>query len=162
MRAHPDQMCPAGAMLDRDQRVNSSEQHGVDVQEVYGQDSLGLGGEKLSPSGTRPARRGIEARVMENLPHGGRRDAVAEPDQLALHAPVSPGRILGCHPNDQLLDRCCGWRTSGLATCGVVPFPRDQPTVPSHERGWSDWENLNPALTWQEPRQSSQPRPVNG
>jgi hypothetical protein len=49
MRAHPDQMCPAGAMLDRDQRVNPSEQHGIYVPEVYGQDSLGLGGEKLSP-----------------------------------------------------------------------------------------------------------------
>src|SRR5438270_10729634 len=80
MRAHPDQMCPAGAMLDRDQRVNPSEQHGVDVQEVYGQNSLGLGGEKLSPSGTRPARRGIEACVMQDLPHGRSRDAVAEPD----------------------------------------------------------------------------------
>jgi hypothetical protein len=97
MRAHPDQMCPAKAMLDGDQRVNPSEQHGVDVQEVYGQDSRGLGGEELSPGGTRPARRGIAACVMQDLPHGGRRDAVAEPDQLAWHAPVSPGGILGCH-----------------------------------------------------------------
>src|SRR5438270_415165 len=76
MCAHPNQMCPAGAMLDCDQRVDPSEQHGVYVQEVYGQNSLGLSGEELSPGWTRPARRGIEARVMENLPHGGRRDAV--------------------------------------------------------------------------------------
>ncbi len=149
-------------MLGRDQRVDPSEQHGVYVQEVYGQDSRGLGGEELSPGWTGPARRGIEACVTRDLPHGSRRDAVAEPDQLALHAPVSPGRILGCHANDQLLDRCCGGRTSGLATCGVVPFPRDQPTVPRHKRGRSNRENLNPALTRQKPRQRSQPRSLNG
>lgn len=72
---------------------------------------------------------------MQDLPQGGRGDAVAEPDQLTLHAPVSPGRILGCYPDGQLLDRCCGGRTSGLAMCGVVPFPRDQPTVPRPQRG---------------------------
>ena len=86
----PNQMCPAGAMLDRDQRINPSKQHGVYVQKAYGQDSLGLGGGELSPGWTPPARRGIEACIMQDLPRGGSRDAVTEPDQLALHAPVFP------------------------------------------------------------------------
>jgi hypothetical protein len=162
MCGHPDQMCPAGAMLDRDQRVNPSEQHGVDVQEVYGQDGLGLGGEKLSPAGTPPARRGIEAGVRQDLPHGGSGDAVAEPNQLALPAPVSPGGIFSCHPNDQLLDRCCGWRTFEMATCGVVPFPRDQSAVPGHDGGGSDREDLGPAMTWHKPGQGSQPHSADG
>ena len=32
MRRHPGQMCPARAMLDGDQRVDSPEQHGVHMQ----------------------------------------------------------------------------------------------------------------------------------
>ncbi len=49
MRAHPEQMCPAGTMLDRDQRVDPSEHHGVDVHDVHGQDGLRLCGEELAP-----------------------------------------------------------------------------------------------------------------
>jgi hypothetical protein len=55
-----------------------------------------------------------------------------------------------------------GGRTSGLPACGVVPFPREQPTAPNYERDRSDWENFSPALTWQEPRQCGQPRPADG
>jgi transposase InsO family protein len=61
-------------------------------------------------------------RNTEDLPHGGGGDAMAEPDQFALHAPVPPGGILGCHANHQLLDRCCSRWTSGAAACGVVPL----------------------------------------
>ena len=42
MRRHPAQMCPAGTVLDRDQRVDPPEEHGVHVHEIHGQDSLGL------------------------------------------------------------------------------------------------------------------------
>jgi hypothetical protein len=87
---------------------------------------------------------------------------VAESDQFALHAPMSPGGILDCHANDQLLDRCCGRRTSGMATCGVVPFPRDQSAVPGHDGGGSDREDLCPAATWHEPGEGSEPHPVDG
>jgi hypothetical protein len=38
MRAHADQMYPAGAMLDRDQDADPPERDGVHVQEVHGQD----------------------------------------------------------------------------------------------------------------------------
>jgi hypothetical protein len=31
VRRHPDQMCPAGTVLDRDQRVDPPEEHGVHV-----------------------------------------------------------------------------------------------------------------------------------
>jgi hypothetical protein len=86
---HSDQMCPAGAMLDRDQHVDPSEHHGVYGQEVHRQDGLGLRSEELSPGRTRPAWSRVEAGVVRDLPHGGGGDAVAEPDQFALHAPMS-------------------------------------------------------------------------
>jgi hypothetical protein len=45
-----------------------------------------------------PDRRGagLMPASREDLPHGGGGDAVAETDQFALHAPVSPARVLGC------------------------------------------------------------------
>jgi hypothetical protein len=45
---------------------------------------------------------------------------MAEADQFALHAPVSSDGILGCHADDELLDRRDGGWTSGLyrTRCG--------------------------------------------
>jgi hypothetical protein len=71
----------------------------------------------------------------EDLPHGGGGDAVAETDQFALHAPVSPGGILGGHADDELLDHRCGRETAGSTACGVVPFARDEFAVPGQDRG---------------------------
>jgi len=52
MGTHPGQRRPAGAMLDRDQRVDPLEKHGIDVHKVHSEDGLGLGGEKLPPTRT--------------------------------------------------------------------------------------------------------------
>jgi hypothetical protein len=87
---------------------------------------------------------------------------MAEPDQFALHPPMSPARVLSGHSEDELFDRCCSRRTPGPTTCGVVPFPRDQLSVPSQDRGSSDREDLSPAATWHKPGQSGQPCPVDG
>ncbi len=90
-------------MLDRDQRVDPSEKHGIHVHEVHSNDSLGLGSEELPPTRTRPARCRIDAGFMEDLPHRGGGDAMAEPDQFALHPPVSPSGILGSWSLSELL-----------------------------------------------------------
>jgi hypothetical protein len=87
---------------------------------------------------------------------------VAEPDQFALHASISPGGVLDGHANHEFLDRFYRWGTSGLAACGVVPFPRDQPTVPGQDSGGSDQEDLCPTVTWHESGQGGQPHPVDG
>jgi len=49
VRGHAEQVCPAGTVLDRDQGVDPSQHHSVDMDEVHGQDGLGLCGEKLAP-----------------------------------------------------------------------------------------------------------------
>jgi hypothetical protein len=162
VRGHPGQMCPATTVLDRDQRGDPPEKHGVHRHEIHGQDGLRLRGEELAPGRTRPARCGVDTSVMQDLPHGAGGDAMAEPDQLALHPPMSPGGILGCHANHQSCDRCCGRGTPGSATRRVVPSPRDQLAVPSQDRGRSDREDLGPAATWHEPGQRGQPCPVDG
>jgi hypothetical protein len=115
------------------------------MHEVHGEDGFGLHGEELAPGRTRPARCRVNTGVVEDLPHRGGGNAMAEPDQFALHPPVPPGRILGCHADNKLLDRRRGRWTSELAVCGVVPLARDQPAVPDQDRGRSHREDLRPA-----------------
>jgi hypothetical protein len=52
VRAHPEQMCSAGVMLDPDQDVDPPERNGVYVQKVHGEDGLGLCREELAPGRT--------------------------------------------------------------------------------------------------------------
>lgn len=52
VRADPEQMGPAGIMLDPDQEVDPPKRNGVSVQKVHGEDGLGLGGEELTPGRT--------------------------------------------------------------------------------------------------------------
>src|ERR1039458_3420220 len=78
---------PAGAMLDEHQDVQSSQQHGVHVQEVDRADPGGLGVQELPPGRTRPARSRIDACGPQDLPDGGRCDRHA----IARHARVGSG-----------------------------------------------------------------------
>jgi hypothetical protein len=71
------------------------------VQEVDRDDPGGLGVQQLPPRRTGPARRRIDARSPQDLPHGGRRDRHAELGQLAVDPAVSPQRILRRQANDQ-------------------------------------------------------------
>jgi hypothetical protein len=45
------QVHPAGAMLDEHQDIQAFEQHGVDVQEVHGENPGSLGAQELPPRG---------------------------------------------------------------------------------------------------------------
>jgi hypothetical protein len=80
----------AGAVLDHDQRVDPPEQHGVHMDEVDREDPVGLGGQELLPRRARVAGRGIDPGVVQDLPDGGGRNLVAEPDELASNPPVPP------------------------------------------------------------------------
>jgi len=64
---------------------------------------------------------------MQDLPHRGGRDRVAELDELALHPPVPPGRIVRRDADHELPDFGCSGRSSGPPPAGVVPFAGDQP-----------------------------------
>jgi hypothetical protein len=75
-------------VLDHDQCVDAAQQHRVHVDEVDGDDAEGLGGQELLSGRAGAAGRGIDPGIMQDLPDGGGRDPVAEPDQLALHPPV--------------------------------------------------------------------------
>ena len=112
VRGHPGHVQPSGAVLDEHQHIEPLEQHRLDDQEVTGDDGVRLGGEELPPGRPGPPRRGIDAGGVQDLPHRGRGDRVPELGQLALDPPVSPGRVLSRHPDDQRPDRDPGGRPS--------------------------------------------------
>src|ERR1700722_3788743 len=72
-----------------------------------------------------PARRGADARVVQDLPDRGGGDVMAEPDQLTLDAPMFPGRVVGGHADQRgepepvrwvVADRPA-WRRSTAFSC---------------------------------------------
>jgi len=151
VRGDAAQVHPAGAVLDKYQDVKSFHQHGVCVQEVHRDDPGGRRAEELPLARARAARRRIDARSMQDLPHGGRRHGDAEFCQFAVDAAVSPERILLRQANDQAgyaRDRRRAPRFAPVAR--VVPA-RGQFPVPGRERRWRDGEDVGPAPAGDEP-----------
>jgi hypothetical protein len=151
---------PAGAMLNEHQDIQSLQQHGVHVQKVDREDPGGLDCQELPPRQARASRRRIDARGMQDLPHGGRCDRHAELRQLAVDPAVSPQRILLRQPNDQADDARDCWRTAGLTPSARVVLSPRQFAVPGQQRRGRNREDFGPAPTGDEPRQRGEPHPV--
>jgi hypothetical protein len=60
VRGYSGQVQLPGAVLDKDQHVQPLEQHGLDHQEIAGDDRMGLSGQELPPGRPDPAGRRIE------------------------------------------------------------------------------------------------------
>jgi hypothetical protein len=73
----PADVQPAGLVLDEDQRIDPSQQDGVDGQEVAGDDPVALGGQELLPRRARTSRRRVDASPGQDLPHRRGRDPVS-------------------------------------------------------------------------------------
>jgi hypothetical protein len=77
-----------GGVFDDEERVEAGQCDGVEVEQVAGQDRVGLGRQELRPGRTGPPWCGVDPGGVEDLPHGGCADLVAEAGELAVHAPV--------------------------------------------------------------------------
>jgi hypothetical protein len=90
------------------------------------------GGNAAGPR--RRCSRAVDPGIVQDLPHRGTGDWVAEFDELTLHPPVPPGRIGGRDADHELPDRDSrGW-PAGMPSAGVVPLAGDQPPVPGQQR----------------------------
>ena len=90
-----------------------------------------------------PDRRGAGSMPggLQDLPHRGRGDRVAEADQLAVDASVAPRRVLPGHPQHQRPDRLRdGW--SARLSSRVGPAAGDELGMPSQQRSWRDQPEL--------------------
>jgi hypothetical protein len=129
----PGEVHAAAPVLDHHQDVEAAEEDGVDVGEVDGEDGAGLRGEELSPGRAGPQGSGLDARGLEDHPHGGGGEMVAESDQLAVDAAVAPGRVLAGHPQHQGPDRLWGGWAAWLAS-RAGPAAGDELGVPAQHR----------------------------
>ena len=96
----------AGGVLDDEERVEPLQGDRVEVEQVAGQDRLGLRAEELRPGRSGPSRRGIDPGGAQYLPDGRGADSVAESGEFTVDAPIAPGRILGGQPDDQGAEAC--------------------------------------------------------
>jgi hypothetical protein len=127
----------AGGVFDDEERVEPGQSDGVDVEEVGGQDGVGLGAEELGPGGSGPPCRRGDAGCVQDLPDGGGADLVAESGEFAVDASVAPNRVLGGQAHRQYPQS--GWDrwSAGSAIVGG-PAAGDESSVPAQECGWGD------------------------
>src|SRR6266508_2902117 len=109
----------ARADLDEEQHVDPFKEHGVDGEEVAGQDRVRLRGEELFPGGPGTAWCRVDASPVEDIPHRAGRYLVAQADQLTVNSSMPPQRVLGSQPQHQLADLLGDRRRPRLA-CGYV------------------------------------------
>jgi len=143
VRGDPEDVYPTGGVLEDEERVEPLQGDRVEVKHVAGQDRLGVGVEELRPGRPDPPRRGIDPSGVEDLPHRGGADLVAESSALTVHAPVSPSRILGGQAHGQGTDASGNGgaaRPHGLGG----PAASDEMSVPAQDRGRSDEESVAP------------------
>jgi hypothetical protein len=95
------------------------------MDEIDRQDAAGLRGQELLPGGAGAAGRGVDPGSVQDLPHRGGRDRVAELDEFALHAPVSPCRVVGRDADHELADRSWRGRPSRTPPVRVIPSACD-------------------------------------
>lgn len=85
-------------MFEEHQRVYPAQVEQVDVDEVAGDDALGLLDEELAPGWSAAAWGRIEAGRCKDLPNRRGADAMPEAHKFALDAAAAPPRILPGQP----------------------------------------------------------------
>ena len=142
---YPEDVHSPGRYLHDKQHVQALEEDRVHREEVTRQQTCRLDAEEPALGGVQAARsRPVPAGAEDPL-HSRLADMVAKPGELAVHPPVSPGRVLFRQPQHQVADVRTGpgaarpVRVSPLAgdqtaVPGQQGSRRNQPTVP--QRGW--------------------------
>ena len=75
--------------------------------------------------------------------------------------PMAPDRVLPRHLDDQRLDRGPGRGPSWPSPAGAGPLAGHEVTVPAHDRGRGDREDLRPPAAARQPRQRRKPDPAS-
>ena len=135
MSGDPGKVHAAAAVLDHYEHVQAAQEDGVDVGEVDGEDRVGLRGQELLPGRSGPPWCGVDAGGLKDLPHCRRGDRMAEPDELAVDASVSPPWVLPRHPQHQIANDLSDRWTPGCSPW-IGPAAGDELGMPSQQRSW--------------------------
>jgi len=157
VRGHPEDVHPAGGDLHDEQHVDPAQRHRVEVEEVTGQQSAGLGTQELAPTGVGTPRRRANPSCGQDTADRAGPDPVPQSDQFTLDTVVPPARIRRSQPQDQLPNLHADRWAPGPVR--IRPVPGDQAAVPGQQRRGGDQPTpAQPAR--QDPTQRAQHRPV--
>src|SRR5262245_49342001 len=131
------------AQMRRSSTVSTSTKPDARMPRAWAVRNCLLAGPARPPGRTDPG-------VMQDLPHRGCRELVAEPDQLAVHPTVTPGRIARGDADHERADGGCRGRPPGTPPADIVPFACDEP-VPGQQRRRGHGEHFSPALPGDQP-----------
>jgi hypothetical protein len=122
---------PQGADLDHEQDIESAQADRVEVEEVDCEQSGGLGAKEGSPGevGSPWCRR--QPSVGEDSADGTRANSIAQSDEFALDAAVSPAGVLPGQPHDQLTDLVADWWSP--ASLRIGPRADEKATMPGQQ-----------------------------
>ena len=95
MRGDPEDVHPAGGVLDDEERVEPVQGDGVEVKQVASENPVRLGPQKLGPRGSGAARRRVDAGAVQDFPDGGGADLVAEAGEFAVDGESAWGAVAG-------------------------------------------------------------------
>jgi hypothetical protein len=150
----------SGAQFDEEQHIQPFEPHGVDGEEVAGDDPSGLLAQERAPGGGRSPRRRVQSVAAQRRADRGRRNSNTKAQQLALDPLIAPARVLAGQANDQLLQLMVEWRLACSAV-RVGPRARDEAAVPAQQRLGLD-EEARPAGARQCPAECREQGAVGG
>jgi hypothetical protein len=144
---------PPGRNLHDGQHVQPPQCDGVDVEEVGCREPARLGAQERPPVGVQLARGGADPRAGERAAGGAGADPMAEADEFALDAPVSPAGILPGQAQNQVTDLVADPWPSLLVR--IDPMSANQPAVPGQQGRRGD-DPVSPQCSWQCPGQRGQ------
>ena len=154
---HPEQAHPAGAVFDNERRVQTLQRHrAVDVQEIDGQDRLGLTQERAPPFVADSWWR--DTAGPEDVADSAGADSVAQAAQFALEAHHTPGAVFRREPDDQGDEIVRQWQTARWP--GLGPLPGHHTAVPAKQRAGGD-DQLATQRLRQDPSQRREHRPIS-
>jgi hypothetical protein len=84
------QCLQCGGILDDRDDVQTRPSLGADLEEIAGEQRLGLAAQEVSPGGALSFGRGRDAVLLEDLPDGGGGDCDTERRELAVDSAVAP------------------------------------------------------------------------
>ena len=136
VRRDSEDMDPAGGDFHDEQYVDPAQRHRVHMEEIAGQQSVGLGTQELAPTGVGTPRRRTNPVGCQDPADRAGADPMTQTDQLTLDTAMPPARILRSEPQDQVPNLSRQWRASGPVR--IRPVPGDQTAVPGQQRRRGD------------------------
>jgi hypothetical protein len=128
-------------VLDDGQDVLAPFVQGDGLDEIGGQQGVGLGAQEVGPRARCPFGRRIEPFLLEGLPDGGGRDLDAKRGELSVDPPVAPAGFSRDQAQDESADGADRGRAArphrpagtGMAQSHQITVPAQDGVLPDEE-----------------------------